>query len=104
MTDLSDDEKNARTAELDAAADAAAKAALDPKAKIPEGHVRVRITKAGHGKVSTGGSPRRQTRSSGAAVFVGESLDPRFCSGDTPILPRDIAQELEARFYVEIQD
>ena len=105
MTEMSDEAKEARTAALDAKAAAAAEATLDPKAKLPEGHVRVRITKAGHNKVHTGGPPQRQEREDGNGAFVAsEDLFPKYKMNDVPILPLRTAKALEERFYAEIQD
>lgn len=57
---------------------------------IPDGHVRIRITKFGDGKVSTG-------------EHIAEKGDVMFKAGEETIIPVHVADALEKRGLAEIQ-
>lgn len=59
--------------------------------ELPEGHVKARITKFGHNKVHTGNR---------LSVYEEEY----FKQNDDVILPKEIAQALEDRQFVEIYE
>lgn len=59
---------------------------------IPEGHVKVRITKHGNHKVSNG-----------AELMIGHPQE-TFKTGDYVVLAREIAEALEKRAFAEIQE
>ena len=63
-----------------------------PKAKtdeVPEGHVTVRITKFGDGKVSSG-------------VHVAEEGDIMLAKDESIVIAKSVADELEVRGFAEI--
>lgn len=64
---------------------------LDPEPPVVAEMVTVRITKKGDGKVSNGN-------------HIATLGDEYFDTGETPMLPRDTAEALEERGFVEIQD
>ena len=73
---------------------------------LPEGYVRARITKAGHGKVSKGTidmSEASQERTKEGALSRIQPF-PFHEKGDTVALPKPIADGLEDRGFVEVQD
>lgn len=63
---------------------------VSPPAPIPAGHVRVRVLKNGHGKISDG-------------AFQGQFgfRTGRYSRGDEFSCPKDTADALELRGYVE---
>lgn len=84
---------------------AAPAAVAAPKAKpapIPEGFVRVRVTKFGHDKIFTGET--KSTVIEGAEVFDKNKSFPRHQKDDMPVFPLSVAEAQEALGNVEIQD
>lgn len=76
-------------------------AAMEPAPKIRDPNVaQVRITHMGDGKVFTGETPRYRR----PEYDQGQHWFPTYAKGDTPILPRKVAEALQDKGYAEIQD
>lgn len=68
---------------------------------LPPGSVRVRITKLGDGKVSTGEEAQIHPGGPENKDFV---IQPTFKKGAFVVLPESIAKNLEKRGFAEIED